>query len=267
MSRGRTLKPAFAGTTLSCLTLLVLAGCARAPVKWGNVHYSQSRPGSPDLGRGALGADLPSVSGGVDPCLRSIRVAAGGEDLFRVWWTARNDSSAVLAMQHSIDNGRSWKPPVAVETRDRGRRGCDRPAPGIFYDPRRGYLHIVYFLEPPGGAGVFFAHSMNKGGMFHSPVPVVYGNAPATADVAANGDSVVVVFEDPNASAPGIGIVLSRSTGHIFEARGEVTPEDVPAIAPRVALDHQKITVWWEPGESSGGRRIDRAGSRVGIWK
>jgi hypothetical protein len=184
-----------------------------------------------------------------------------------VWWTARSDSSVVLAMQHSPDRGATWETPFLVETRDHGRRACDRPSPGIFYDLARGYVHLVYFIEAQDGAGVFFAHSMDKGGMFHSPVPVVYGNTPVAASVAANSDSVVVVFEDPNAMTPRIGIVLSHSTGHIFEARANATPDDVPAVEPWVALDHRNVTVWWKPGENAAGKSGDRIGYRVGVWR
>jgi hypothetical protein len=87
------------------------------------------------------------------------------------------------------------------------------------------------------------------------------------ASVAANGDSVVVVFEDPNATAPRIGIVLSHTTGHIFEARGDVTPDDVPAVEPWVTLDHRKVTVWWRPGENVAGQSGDRIAYRSGIWR
>ena len=154
-----------------------------------------------------------------------------------------------------------------VESRDRGRRGCDRPAPGVFYDPVSGYLHIVYFIEGTDGAGVYFTHSMDKGAMFHAPVPVVYGNAPSRASVTGIADTVVVVFEDPNAATPRIGIALSRSAGHIFEQRGQVTPEDVRAVAPWVALDQEKITVWWKAADRSGSSSGDRVGYRVGVWR
>jgi hypothetical protein len=251
----------------ACLAVLLVTACVTEPVDWGDVSYRGSQLGDPDTRSAVLSANLPSAGGAVAHCLRSIRTASAGSDLFRVWWTARSDSSVVLAMQHSHDRGASWELPVVVETRDRGRRGCDRPAPGIFYDAARGYLHLVYFLEARDGAGVFFAHSMDKGGMFHSPVPVVYGNAPVAASVAANGDSVVVVFEDPNAMTPRIGIVLSHSTGHIFEARGEVTPDDVPAVAPWVTLDHRNVTVWWKPGENVAGKSGDRIGYRAGVWR
>jgi hypothetical protein len=214
-----------------------------------------------------MSANLPAVAGAPAPCIRSIRTAGTGSDLFRVWWVSRIDGSAVLWMQRSSDRGATWKAPVAVESRDRGRRECDRPAPGIFYDSVSGYLHLVYFIEGSDGAGVFFAHSMEKGGMFHAPVAVVYGNAPSSASVAGIGDSVVVVFEDPNATTPRIGIALSRSAGHIFEQRGEVTPDDVRAVAPWVALDRGKITVWWKTPDQSGSPYGDRVGYRLGLWR
>jgi hypothetical protein len=252
---------------LSSLAIVLAAACVAEPVDWGDVSYRNSRLGDPDTRSGVLSANLPAFGTAVSRCLRSIRIASADSDLFRVWWGARSDSSVVLSMQHSRDRGLAWESPVVVEARDRGRRGCDRPAPGIFYDPARGYLHLVYFIEPKDGAGVFFAHSMDRGAMFHSPVPVVYGNVPAAASVAANGDSVVVVFEDPNAMTPRIGMVLSHTTGHIFEARGDVTPDDVPAVSPWVTLDHRRVTVWWNPGENTDGKFGERIGYRVGVWR
>jgi len=251
---------------LSYLLAVTLTACVNAPVDWTDVSYRGSQPGDPDTRGAEVDANLPLAGDAVAPCLRSIRMAGAGSDLFRVWWNSLSDSSVVLSMQRSTDRGSTWQPPVEVETRDRGRRGCDRPAPGIFYDPVRGYVHLVYFIEASNGAGVFFAHSMDKGGMFHSPVPVVYGNSPSAASVAANGDSVVVVFEDPNATASRIGMVLSSTTGHIFEQRGDATPDDVPAITPWVGLDHRKVTVWWRSVDANG-NPLDRVGYRIGVWR
>jgi hypothetical protein len=249
------------------VVLLVSSACVREPVDWGNVSYRPSQLGDPDARSAVMSANLPSFAGAAAPCIRSIRSAATEADLFRTWWSSRSDSNVVLSLQRSDDGGATWQAPVAVESRDRGRRGCDRPAPGIFYDPVSGYLHLVYFIEGIDGAGVFFAHSMDKGGMFHAPVAVVYGNVPSAASVAGIGDSVVVVFEDPNASTPRIGIALSRAAGHIFEQRAQVTPDDVPAVAPWVALDHGKITVWWKTPDQSGSPHGDRVGYRSGVWR
>jgi len=206
------------------------------------------------------------VRGTVAPCLMSIRTAGDTSELLRSWWSVRADSSVILSLQRSPDRGTKWDSPIEVDSRDSGRRGCQRPAPGITYDHESGYVYLVYFVEAGDGAGVFFAHSMNKGGMFHSPVPVVYGNAPSVASVAGRGDSVVVVFEDPNSTTPRIGIVLSHTTGHLFDQRGQVTPDDVAAVAPWVALSHRRITVWWKtPG--SNGELTERVGFREGTWK
>ncbi|HEV7837751.1 MAG TPA: sialidase family protein [Gemmatimonadaceae bacterium] len=248
------------------LSLLLLVACLRDPVDWGDVSYRPSRLGDPDARSAIMSANLPSIPGTAGQCLRSIRTAVSGNDLFRVWWSSKADSAVVLSMQHSADNGATWQDPTVLESRDNGRRGCDRPEPGIFYDAKSGYIFLVYFIEAADGAGVFFAHSMDKGRMFHSPVPVVYGNAPSHASVAANGDSVVAVFEDPNSTTSRIGIVLSGTTGHIFEQRGQVTPDDVQAIKPWVKLDHSKITVWWKSG-GTGESVADRVGYREGVWR
>lgn len=256
---------------LSHSTLLALAvaltGCTAEPVEWGDVSYRQSQPGDPDTRSSILSTDLPPIAGSVGACIQSIRTAGSGGDLFRVWWSARSDSDVVLAIQHSGDQGRSWLAPRVVETRDRGRRGCARPAPDVSFDPGSGYLYLVYFIEAGDGAGVFFAHSMDRGELFHAPVPVVYGNGASAASVVGKGDSVVVVFEDPNSTHPRIGFVLSHTAGHIFEERGEVTPDEAAATAPWVALDHRKITVWWKERDQSPAGITGRVGYRVGVWK
>lgn len=248
------------------LSVSLLLGCVDEQVQWGDVSYRNSQLGDPDARSAIMSANLPAIAGTGEACIRSIRTTGGGGDLFRVWWASRPDSSVMLSMQHSADRGKSWAPATEVESRDRGRRGCTRPAPGIFYDSVGGNLHLVYFIEATDGAGVFFAHSMDKGGMFHSPVPVVYGNMPSDASVAGRGDNVVVVFEDPNSNTQRIGIVLSRSTGHIFDQRGQVTPDEAAAVNPWVALAGDTITVWWKVPDKSGVAG-ERVGFRTGVWR
>ena len=246
--------------------LFLLTACVGEPVEWGNVAYRRSQLGDPDTRSAIMSAGLPSIPGTVSPCIMSIRRAGDTSELFRAWWSVRRDSSVVLSMQRSANQGSTWDSATEVETRDRGRRSCQRPAAGITYDSGSGYVYLVYFVEAGDGAGVFFAHSMDKGGMFHSAVPVVYGNTPSLASVAAHGDSVVVVFEDPNSTTPRIGIVLSHTTGHVFDQRGQVTPDDVAAVAPWVALAHKRITVWWKTPAITT-EPIDRVGYREGVWK
>ena len=271
--------------TLAALALLIGTACADEPIEWEAISYRPSRLGDPDTRSAIRSANLVETRSGLGSCIRSIRAAGDSLDLFRVWWSSRADSSVVLSLQRSRDQGRTWLAPMVVDSTDRGRRGCDRPAPGTVFDPRSGYLYVVYFLEPSMGAGIFFAHAMDRGEMFHAPVPVMYGKRPAAASVTGHGDSVVVVFEDPNASQSRVGYALSHTSGHFFEERGRVTPNEEVATAPWVALDGMRITVWWKssdrastsddsraadrPRQSSDRSTADsdRVGVRTGVWK
>src|SRR3954471_13155735 len=251
---------------IALLSILLIVGCVDEPVHWGNVAYRRSQLGDPDARSAIMSANLPVVADANASCLQSVRAAATGDDVFRAWWSIRADSSVILSLQHSGDRGSTWNAPVEVESRDRGRRGCNRPPPGIYHDSTSGYVHLVYFIEASDGAGVFFSHSMDNGAMFHSAVPVVYGTTPSAASVAGHGDSVAVVFEDPNSNTRRIGIVFSHVTGHIFDVRAQATPDEVAAIAPWVALDHDTIRVWWKsPDEDSAAG--DRVGYRSGVWR
>ena len=257
---------------------LLIGGCAEKPVEWGGIFYRPSRLGDPDTRSSILSANLMETRAGLNSCIRSIQAAGDSLDLFRVWWSSREDSSVILSLQRSKDRGRTWLPPTVIDSADRGRLGCDRPPPATFFDPASGYLYVVYFIEPPTGAGVFFAHSMDRAEMFHAPVPVVYGRRASAAGVAGRGDSVVVVFEDPNSTQSRVGYALSHTSGHIFERRGQVTPDEEVATAPWVALKGNRITVSWKSGDlaslaASGGfgsraaPTNDRVGVRSGEWK
>ena len=257
---------------------VLLAGCAEDPVEWGGILYRPSRLGDPDTRSAIMSANLVETKPGLNTCMRSIKAAGDTLDLFRVWWSSRSDSSVILSLQRSKDRGRSWLPPMVVDSTDRGRRGCDRPSAAAAFDPTKGFLYLAYYIEPSTGAGLFFAHSMDRADMFHAPVPVVYGTRPVKADVAGRGDSVVVVFEDPNTSQSRIGYALSNTSGHIFDRRGQVTPDEEVATAPWVYLKGNRITVSWKSGNlaamTSGGgfgnqpaANNDRVGVRNGEWK
>jgi hypothetical protein len=247
--------------TLLSLTLLLLATCAEQPVEWGAISYRRSQSRDPDTRSAIMSANLPEIAGAAESgsCIRSIRAQGDSLDRFRVWWSPRPDSSVVLAAQRSSDRGGTWRNAVIIDSTDRGRRGCARPPPGTAFDPRSGYLYVAYYIEPRTGAGIYFAHSMDRGELFHAPVPVIYGKRPVEAGVTGRGDSVVVVFEDPNAGRPRIGYALSHTSGHFFEKHGRVTPDEESATTPWVAFDGARITAWWKNG--------DRVGFRSGVWK
>jgi len=225
---------------------------------------------------------LPALGPGA--CLNSVRWArADAHDVAAAWWAVRTDSSAVLRLARSPDDGAQWDTLPPADSRDRGVRGCRRPAPGVALDPRSGYTHLAYYLEPAAGAGVFYAHLMDMrtagaspgaGGpiaMFHPPVAIVYGESLAEASVAGHGDTVVVAYQNPNDLVPHVELVLSVTAGHSFPRRTDVSGSGIAASAPTVAIDGATIAVGWQEASrlsqdtAGGARPAGRAVVRVGV--
>jgi hypothetical protein len=154
-----------------------------------------------------------------------------------VWWAQRPDRSAALYTSRTVDGGRVWSAPLAVDALDRSETGCDRPAPSVAADSANGYLHVAYAMRAPEGPGVFYAHQMDPRAAFERPQVIVYGDRPAATSVASAGDRVVVAYEDPNTGGrPFVSLALSRTAGHTWDARVPVSARNVASERPAVAL-------------------------------
>ena len=243
----------------ACLALIATLACSREPVQWGETVYA-SVPREPLEFPGAL-QSVPSA----DACPGSLRVAKNGSHQYAAWWESKPDSSVVLLFSRM--SGRVWSASIVADSTDEGARGCGRPAPAIAADDSSGYIHLAYFSEPESGAGIFFAHSMDSGATFHSPVPIVFGRNPSRVSVASDGDRVAVAYEDPNASQPLIGIALSRTMGHIFESRIQGTSESGRARQPVVRIEGDSIRLWWSEYSSDPAVSATRPRYRAGQWK
>jgi len=263
------------GAAAQVVVLLGVAACLPQPVEW--AEETRRRDGvvaeSSVLVLDATAVDgvqlLPQWTPPAWPeepaaCVATRRAArALGDEAYASWFTVRADSSVVLRVARSDDGGRSWQPAVTADSMDVGRAGCARPVPYIAADSLNGYVHLVYFLDAREGAGLFFTHTMERGALFHEPVPIVYGDRPSQASVASRGDTVVVAYEDPNSRLPRLGLALSRVQGHIFEHRIPASDETGEARTPRVALRGTQVVVAWT-ATSRGGtspRTAIRAGT------
>jgi hypothetical protein len=240
-----------------------MAACAEPPVRW---RESVAAPSAlvPEM---RLALDTggrvqwlppepppPSVPGASGACPGSLRVArSGAQDVYAVWWQPRPDSSAALLAARSADGGRSWPQIAPVDTADRGLSGCRRPAASVAADAITGYVHVAYSLVAPGAPGVFFAHSPPDHFMFHTPVPIVYGERLGRTSVAAHGEVVAVAYEDPNAAEPRVGLALSRTLGHMFEHRVAASTGIGAAVEPCVAVSGATVAVAWRQKRSARG--------------
>lgn len=235
--------------------LLAMSACIKPPVDW---TVQRSMPLGSDSARvlafdGTLHPDsMLALAATVTPpaaniCPGSLRLSRAGGSLYAAWWAVRPDSGANLLSSRSLDGGRHWSIAARVDTSDAGVSGCHRIAPSIAADSSSGYVHVTYAMVAPEGPGLFFAHSMDEGVTFHTPVAILYGDRLGRTSVAADGDIVVVGFEDPNSSTPRVGLAISRTMGHIFEQRILPLSDDVgTATRPLTAVRGRQIAVAWE---------------------
>jgi hypothetical protein len=227
-------------------------GCSPDPIAWGAVQYVDARLAAET----AVAAD--------DEGLCGVREAGDGDERFRAGWDAR---TGALTVMRSADGGASWEAPVIPDSRQSPEPPCRRPPPSLFADSGNGFLHVAYFSEVPGGAGVYYVHSMDAArlvqvgpGMFEQPVALTYGRRGARTSVASRGDTVVVGYEDPNSARGGIQLAVSSTAGHSFDLRVPL-PGGTGAVAhPRVGLSAGRVTVTWrEVADTS--RALRRSGS------
>ena len=258
----------FASAAVLCS---LLAACADEPVAWNATRVDSARGAvvvTPDGALrpdslAALAARIPSP----DPvmCPGSLVLARAAGRLYGAWWHVRPDSGAVLLAAHTDDAGRHWSTPAPVDTTDVDTTGCRRAPPAIAADSGSGYVHVTFALVGKEGPGLFFAHSMDGGATFHSAVPIFYGEQLGRSSVAADGDHVVVAFEDPNSRVPRVGLALSRTMGHIFEERIlPISADNGSATNPRAAIHGRRIAVAWDrspPSDSAAALIAVRTGT------
>lgn len=218
----------------------LLAACAAGPVEWH--EPSESRRPLPQQ----YGGQPPAA--GPELCPGSLRVIPTEGAHYAAWWSKRADGSAELMA--ASGNHAGWSLPVRVDTMDAGRTGCDRPPPAIWVDEPN--VHIAYFMRAREGPGIFLAHSMDGGKLFHFPVAVVYGERPAPAAVSAAGNLVIVAYEDPNTTPTRISVAISTTMGHLFEFRQVLSPSGRAAADPWVFTRSDSVVVGWSaPGDTS----------------
>lgn len=218
--------------------LLLLAACRSERVAW---SPPQSAPGD-TLGAVELQGDSigfvrsPVIAAPDDPlaCPGSVVSAEDRGVVYTAWLRIRPDSS-VAVMAQRIGGGPAT-PAAMVDSVDVGRMGCQRPPPSIAVSHADGYVHVAYSLKAPEGYGVFFAHSMDRGASYHSPMIVVYGDRLSATAIAADGARVALAYEDPSGNTPRIDVALSKTQGHTFEPRERASPDEMPATRPRIAV-------------------------------
>ena len=226
--------------------LLSVAACGGDDIAWSDPLTLPVTEGDARLlvdgrGRTRMVADT-SVSVVPTPdahlCAGSVRASRQDDgSLTAVWWSVRDDSSALLLAAVSPDGGRTWRAALRVDTADVASVGCNRPPPAI---------------SANAGVGVFYAHSMNEGKSYEPAVTILYGDRLTRAAIASEKGNVAVAYEDPSGSTPQIGLALSRDWGHIFRDRVRGSTGVGAATNPQVAVAGRHVAVSWIVGSIGG---------------
>jgi hypothetical protein len=253
----------------------VLAGCAwdLPPVEWS----------APDV-RAAAGDTLSPVTLGVatpapvvrgvalpvsdagppsaGACPGSVAQSSALGRQWATWWRVRADSSAELMLARRPDSALAWMPPIVIDTLDRARTGCARSAPAITADSVNGYVHIAYYMQSVEGPGVFYAHLMDpRQSRPEVPQAMVYGEGMSRVAVASRGDTVAVVYEDPNSARGRIAMHLSLTGGHLFDQTARLIPVssgNTPAQRPSVRVDSGRVEIGWRESSPAGASIVRR---------
>src|SRR5688500_8631613 len=257
--------------------LALVTACAAEPIEWepprdmagtigATTRLIMDSSGGPHLvNEPRIAVELPQ--GACESSL--VSAESQGDERYAAWFLARPDSSVALIVARSSDGGATWSPSVVAYGRDRGRRGCARPAPALAADSANAYVHAAYFIEPADGAGVWYTHSMERGALWHQTIGVLYGEEPAAASIASAGDTVLVAYEHPGAGGSRLGVAISRQAGHTFDERLRAVRANGTVSQPRIALRSGRIALAWrELGPAPGADAPEaRTRIRMGRWR
>ncbi|MGI9077128.1 MAG: hypothetical protein ACR2G6_07345 [Gemmatimonadaceae bacterium] len=183
-------------------------------------------------------------------------------ELHATWWQPDSSGKTRLAVARTSDAAASWSTPQFVDTRDRASSKCSYPPPAVAADSATGYVHLAYFLQSQEGAGVWYTHSMDRGGRWHAATALIFGDAPARSSIGVDGWLLAVAYEAPYEPSRQIWLTLSRDAGHAFERAMSVTQGSMLAASPRVSLDGRSISVIWTERALNGvtERKLAREG-------
>jgi hypothetical protein len=223
---------------LAGATAILLTACDKPAVEWSDPVPIDSATAARFTENAAPPPAFPEQPG---LCRTAFVTEQGATRLHAAWWAVRPDSSAVLYVGASADSGKTWDPPVRVDTTDVSSNGCSRPLPSLAVVGDDAY--VAYSMKAPEGTGVFFAHTMSS--MTHSPVPVIYGQRLVATAIHADSQRVAVAYEEPNGRREQVAVGISTSQGHLFERHVPASRSIDGAVRPVVALHGDTIVVSW----------------------
>lgn len=187
-----------------------------------------------------------------------------GDTVYAAWRTGGDSLTTTVQVARSVNAGIAWSDAMLVGGAAPSYSGCVLPPPGLAVDSVSGTVHIVFYSPVVSARGVVYSTAPRNGGRFATPVLIVQGARPVQAAVAANSDTVAVVFESPTMPEGAMRLALFLGASHIPAIRLALSDTEIRAFAPAVAVRQGRIGAAWN--EARHGTDGPAAVARVGRW-
>jgi hypothetical protein len=185
------------------------------------------------------------------PCCRTAIASDSGGVVYLAWRTVGVGNVRDVVVARSNDGGATWSAPRRAHADDWVYEGCPHAGPAMVVDASH-RLHIVWWTGKPGDAGVFYARADHEN-HFGNRVTMAAADAsrPAHVQLAVDGETVAVTWDDGIRQTPTIRMRLSRDGGNAFGAEVVASPRNLVATFPVLAFANGGLTVAWTEEDPS----------------
>ena len=189
-------------------------------------------------------------SGEACPCCRTALATSSDGTIYMGWRKVFPGNIRDVVVAKSTDAGATWSTPVRVHADDWHYDGCPHAGPSLQVDAR-GMLHVAWWVGKEGAAGVYYAHSNDRGTTFSNPVAlgVAKFSKPAHVQLALGPDSsgrlVAVTWDDGTTKSPAVLLRTSHDGGNTFGPSQTISDADQAGSFPVISLTKKGIAIAW----------------------
>ena len=162
------------------------------------------------------------------------------------------DALELVVVARSHDRGVTWEAPIRPREDGWVYPGCPHAGPSLKVGSD-GVVHIAWWTGKEGEAGVYYAHSGDRGMNFSAePIAVGETSTPAHVQLALSDSSVAVVWDDGLSELPGILLRVSPDGGGRFGPTTRVSAPGSAASFPVIgAWGDSLLVAWTQVGEAT----------------
>lgn len=180
------------------------------------------------------------------PCCRTALALDGDGRLYAAWRQVYAGDVRDIVVASSMDKGATWTEPVRPREDGWVFPGCPHTGPSLKVDPSGG-VHIGWWTGKAGAAGVWYAHSSDRGATWQAqPLDTASASRPSHVQLALDrGTGVLATWDDGHAATPGILLRASADGGTSFGPAERLSQDGVAGVFPVIGVFGDSLTIAW----------------------